>query len=81
MLLEQFQAFWQRDTGIGREVLTNVEKASGVPHAIIISGLRRVGKSTPLAQLAHRLGALRAPLYGSGAEVLHHRFECFPSES
>jgi predicted AAA+ superfamily ATPase len=56
MLLEQFQAFWQRDTGIEREMLTNVEKASGVPHAIIISGLRRVGKSTLLAQVAHRLG-------------------------
>ena len=26
------------------------------PHAVIISGLRRVGKSTLLAQLAHRLG-------------------------
>jgi predicted AAA+ superfamily ATPase len=54
--VEQFQAFWQRDTGIEREMLTNVEKASGGPHAIIISGLRRVGKSTLLAQVAHRLG-------------------------
>lgn len=56
MLLEQFQAFWQRDAGIEREKLADIEKAAGVPHAIIISGLRRVGKSTLLAQVAHRLG-------------------------
>lgn len=56
MLLEQFQAFWQRDTGIEREQLAEIEKATGVPHAVIISGLRRVGKSTLLAQVAHHLG-------------------------
>lgn len=55
MLLEQFTAFWQRDAGIEREKLAEIEKAAGVPHAIIISGLRRVGKSTLLAQVAHRL--------------------------
>lgn len=56
LLLEQFDAFWQRDTGIERTQLATVEKAAHVPHAVIISGLRRVGKSTLLAQLAHRLG-------------------------
>ena len=56
MLFEQFQAFWQRDAGIEREKLADIEKAAGVPHAVIISGLRRVGKSTLLAQMAHRLG-------------------------
>jgi predicted AAA+ superfamily ATPase len=56
MLLEQFEAFWQRDTGIEREKLSDIEKAASVPHAVIISGLRRVGKSTLLAQVAHRLG-------------------------
>jgi len=56
MLLEQFQAFWQRDAGFEREKLADIEKAAGVPHAVIISGLRRVGKSTLLAQVAHRLG-------------------------
>ncbi len=30
--------------------------AASLPHAVIISGLRRAGKSTLLAQLAHRLG-------------------------
>ena len=56
MLLEQFQAFWQRDTGIERTQLAEIERAAPLPHAVIISGLRRAGKSTLLAQLAHRLG-------------------------
>ncbi len=56
MLLEQFQAFWQRDTGTERTQLAEIERASPLPHAVIISGLRRVGKSTLLAQLAHKLG-------------------------
>jgi uncharacterized protein len=56
MLLEQFQSFWSRDTGIERAQLAELERAAPLPHAVIISGLRRVGKSTLLAQLAHRLG-------------------------
>ena len=56
MLLEQFDSFWKRDTGIPRDKLAVVEQASSLPHAIIVSGLRRVGKSTLLAQMAHRLG-------------------------
>ncbi len=55
-MLEQFQTFWQLDTGIERNRLAEVEKATPLPHALVISGLRRVGKSTLLAQLAHRLG-------------------------
>jgi hypothetical protein len=55
MLLEQFQAFWRRDTGIERTQLAELERAAPLPHAVIISGLRRAGKSTLLAQLAHRL--------------------------
>ena len=56
MLLEQFQAFWGRDTGIERTQLAELARAAPLPHAVIISGLRRAGKSTLLAQLAHRLG-------------------------
>lgn len=56
MLLEQFQAFWRRDTGIERTKLAELERAAPLPHAVIISGLRRAGKSTLLAQLAHRMG-------------------------
>ena len=56
MLLEQFQAFWRRDTGIERAQLADLERAAPLPHAVIISGLLRAGKSTLLAQMAHRLG-------------------------
>jgi predicted AAA+ superfamily ATPase len=56
MLLEQFDSFWKRETGIPRERLVEVEQASSLPHAVIISGLRRVGKSTLLAQMANKLG-------------------------
>jgi len=38
------------------ELLAEVKKAMVLPHAVIISGLRRVGKSTLLAQIAHSLG-------------------------
>ena len=54
--MEQFEAFWKRDTGIPRDRLAEVQQAAALPHAVIISGLRRVGKSTLLAQLAHILG-------------------------
>jgi len=56
MLLEQFDSFWKRDIGIPRDRLSEVEKAANLPHSVIVSGLRRVGKSTLLAQIAHRLG-------------------------
>jgi uncharacterized protein len=59
MLLEQVQAFQRQATGVERAQLAMVERAAQSPHAIIISGLRRVGKSTLLAQLARRLGAER----------------------
>lgn len=56
MLLEQFEGFWQRDTGVDREQLPELARSRTLPHAVVISGLRRAGKSTLLAQLAHRLG-------------------------
>lgn len=56
MLLEGFSSFWHRDTGVLREELANIDRAKNSPHAVIISGLRRAGKSTLLAQMAHRLG-------------------------
>ena len=57
MLLEQYDAFWKIDTGIERAQLSKLERAAHLPHALIISGLRRVGKSTLLAQMAHKLGS------------------------
>ena len=56
ILREQSDAFWQYDTGIVRTQLAKVEQAAPLPHAVIISGLRRAGKSTLLAQMAHKLG-------------------------
>jgi uncharacterized protein len=56
MLLEQYDFFLQRDTGIERTQLSETGRSAQLPHAVIISGLRRVGKSTLLAQLARRLG-------------------------
>jgi len=56
LVIEQHEAFWRRDTGTPREALAQVERAAPLPHAVVISGLRRAGKSTLLAQMAHRLG-------------------------
>lgn len=56
MLLEQFEAFWQYDTGTVRTQLAKIEQAASLPHAVIVSGLRRAGKSTLLAQMAHKMG-------------------------
>lgn len=56
MLLEQFDSFWKLETGIPRDRLADVEQAASLPHVVIVSGLRRAGKSTLLAQLAHKLG-------------------------
>lgn len=56
MLLEQFDSFWGRETGIPHTQLSEVEQAMSLPYAVIVSGLRRAGKSTLLMQLAHCLG-------------------------
>lgn len=56
ILLEQSETFWRYDTGTIRTQLVEIERARSSPHAVIISGLRRAGKSTLLAQMAHGLG-------------------------
>jgi len=55
ILLEQYQVFHHLDTGIQREQLTQLGHVSSLPHAVIISGLRRVGTSALLAQMAYQL--------------------------
>jgi hypothetical protein len=57
ILIEQSQSFEQQDTGIPRSRLRQIEQAASSPHAVIISGLRRAGKSTLLAQWAHKIGS------------------------
>lgn len=56
LLLSQFEVFWRLDTGLARAKLAEIEQAVRAPHAVIVSGLRRVGKTTLLAQIAHKLG-------------------------
>jgi uncharacterized protein len=56
ILREQFDQFWKRPSGVERTQLAAVLRAADSPHAVIVSGLRRAGKSTLLSQLAHRLG-------------------------
>jgi uncharacterized protein len=56
MFIEQFDSFWRKDTGTPRSKLKDLQQAAQLPHAVIVSGLRRVGKSTLLAQLAQQLG-------------------------
>lgn len=53
-LKEQFESFQARDLGVEREVLDQLEKTIVAPQIIVITGLRRVGKSTLLAQIANR---------------------------
>ena len=54
LLKEQKEKFLQRDCGLEREILHLFDEKIKLPHAIIISGMRRTGKSTLLAQIAHQ---------------------------
>jgi len=53
LLLEQLEQFRNKDLGIEREALGNIKNHKKSPHAIVVTGLRRVGKSTLLSQIAH----------------------------
>ena len=57
MIPKQFEFFWKFAMGMVRPQLSQVESERNVPHVFIVSGLCRVGKSTLLAQMAHRLGS------------------------
>lgn len=52
---DQMESFLQQDIGVEREVLSSFSKHKTNPYAIVISGLRRVGKSTLLLQIARKL--------------------------
>lgn len=54
LLLDQFEQFKTKELGVEREKLIQIEKFVSSTYAVVISGLRRVGKSTLLAQIAHR---------------------------
>lgn len=53
LLVEQREEFIKKDLGIQREILHAISSYKDSPFTIIISGMRRAGKSTLLAQLAH----------------------------
>ena len=53
VLREQNEAFSNVDLGIQRDLFTELTVALESPKILIVTGLRRVGKSTLLAQIAH----------------------------
>ncbi|MBN2517347.1 MAG: ATP-binding protein [Candidatus Altiarchaeota archaeon] len=53
VLVEQRRNMLRKDRGIQREALKTVEKKIKLPHVVMITGLRRSGKSTLLRQVMH----------------------------
>jgi predicted AAA+ superfamily ATPase len=53
LLSEQAERFAKMDRGYPREVLQRIKPYLHSPHIVVITGLRRSGKSTLQAQLAH----------------------------
>jgi hypothetical protein len=53
-LKEQAESFQARDLGVEREILEELKKTISAPQVTVITGLRRVGKSTLLAQIANK---------------------------
>jgi len=53
-LKEQFDFFKTRDLGIEREILDQLGSVVIAPQIVVLTGLRRVGKSTLLAQIANK---------------------------
>lgn len=51
---EQREMFLNKDSGISRELLGQLDKSIKTPHVIVITGLRRVGKSTLMVQIAKK---------------------------
>jgi len=53
VLKEQQEIFLAKNEGVKREILGGLKKSVAAPQILVISGLRRVGKSTLLTQIAH----------------------------
>ncbi|MBI5224499.1 ATP-binding protein [Candidatus Micrarchaeota archaeon] len=54
VLAEQRAAFLKKDLGVGRAALSLVGEKIKLPHVVVISGLRRCGKSTLLRQIVRK---------------------------
>lgn len=54
ILKEQHEAFIGKDIGVEREILASLNAILATPHILVITGLRRAGKSTLLAQIADK---------------------------
>jgi predicted AAA+ superfamily ATPase len=54
VVLEQNEYMVGKDTGIERECLSLIGKYVKLPHVVVISGMRRSGKSTLLAQIIRK---------------------------
>jgi len=53
VILEQKKSIENLDLGVKREDLSRIKRFIRLSHAVIISGIRRVGKSTLLSQIIH----------------------------
>ena len=51
MIVEQQQQFEDRPIGIRRTQLSRIKRRVELPHVVVVSGLRRCGKSTLLSQI------------------------------
>src|SRR3990167_2647527 len=54
LLIEQQKELLRKDLGVERVRLAEITLYKDTPFTVVISGLRRAGKSTLLAQLAHK---------------------------
>lgn len=54
VILEQAEFIQKRDLGIGREALNQIARYLKLPHVIVVSGIRRSGKSTLLGQIIRK---------------------------
>lgn len=53
-LKEQLEAFEGRELGVERETLSSLKDLMAAPQVVVVTGLRRVGKSTLLKQIAEK---------------------------
>ncbi|EKD56362.1 MAG: hypothetical protein ACD_58C00213G0005 [uncultured bacterium] len=54
IIMEQAKDLEKKDVGIERDTMLKLEESLKIPHSIVISGLRRVGKSTLLMQIMNK---------------------------